>query len=62
MEINPEVFVRLAEDTTYKLWELANVCVLFLNRFKYMHNKVPFLDFENIYSSFRWSSYNRHCQ
>lgn len=24
-EVNPEVYGRLAEDATYKLWELCNV-------------------------------------
>lgn len=24
-EVNPEVYGRLAEDVTYKLWELCNV-------------------------------------
>lgn len=31
-EVAPDVYTKLAEDTTYKLWELANVSITYLNK------------------------------
>lgn len=52
-EISPDAAQKLAEDTTYKVWELVNVCLI--NFFLTIFKQNFFAEHQNIRHKIEWT-------